>query len=83
MRRLDQCPVPAKGKLDRPRVPVRTALVSRALLPAGEAQTKRQENGPRGGSIVAISPGSQMFYREDWLGAPWLDMAAHHEALAS
>ncbi len=48
-------------------------LVSRALLPVAEAQAKRQDIGARGGSIVAVSPGLQMFYREDWLGAPWLD----------
>jgi 3-oxoadipate enol-lactonase len=48
-------------------------LVSQALLPTAEAQTKPRDNGARGGSTVSVSPGLQMFYREDWLGAPWLD----------
>jgi pimeloyl-ACP methyl ester carboxylesterase len=48
-------------------------LISRTLLPVAEAQTKRQDNGVRGGSIVPVSPGLEMFCREDWLGAPWLD----------
>lgn len=48
-------------------------LISRALLPVAEAQVKRPENGARGGSMIQVSPGLQMFYREDWLGAPWLD----------
>jgi pimeloyl-ACP methyl ester carboxylesterase len=48
-------------------------LVSQALVPAAEAQAKPQDNGAHGGSTVSVSPGLQMFYREDWLGAPWLD----------
>jgi pimeloyl-ACP methyl ester carboxylesterase len=48
-------------------------LVSQALAPAAEAQAKPRDNGMRGGSTVAVSPGLQMFYREAWLGAPWLD----------
>lgn len=47
-------------------------LVSHALLPAAMAQSKRQDYGARG-SMVAVSSGLQMFYREDWLGAPWID----------
>jgi pimeloyl-ACP methyl ester carboxylesterase len=45
-------------------------LVAQALAPAAKAQTKLSDNG---GSTVSVSPGLQMFYREDWLGAPWLD----------
>jgi 3-oxoadipate enol-lactonase len=48
-------------------------LVSQTLVPAAEAQAKPQDNGAHGGSTVSVSPGLQMFYREDWLGAPWLD----------
>jgi 3-oxoadipate enol-lactonase len=48
-------------------------LISPSLLPAAEAQAKPQDNAPRGGYIIPVSPGLQMFYREDWLGAPWLD----------
>lgn len=48
-------------------------LFSNALLPAAKAQAKGQETAVSGGSIVSVSPGIQMFYREDWLGAPWLD----------
>jgi 3-oxoadipate enol-lactonase len=48
-------------------------LVSQTLLPMAEAQTRPRDNGASGGSIVPVSPGLEMFYREDWLGAPWLD----------
>jgi 3-oxoadipate enol-lactonase len=48
-------------------------IVSQALLPVVEGQAKPDDNGARGGSIVSVRPGLQMFYREDWLGAPWLD----------
>src|SRR5579871_1417279 len=48
-------------------------LLSRALLLPAEAQTRREDQPLRDGSVVTVSPGFQMFYREDWLGAPWLD----------
>jgi len=48
-------------------------LVSRVLAPAAVAQTKPRDNAAQRGSTVTLSPGLQMFYREDWLGAPWLD----------
>jgi len=48
-------------------------LVSRVLAPAAVAQTKPRDNAAQRGSTVSVSPGLQMFYREDWLGAPWLD----------
>jgi pimeloyl-ACP methyl ester carboxylesterase len=43
------------------------------LAPAAVAQTKPRDNAAQRGSTVSVSPGLQMFYREDWLGAPWLD----------
>ena len=48
-------------------------LVSPSLLPVARAQANPQDNAVRGGSIVTVSPGFQMFFREDWFGAPWLD----------
>ncbi len=48
-------------------------LVSPSLLTVAEAQGKPQDIPVRGGYIVPVSPGLQMFFREDWFGAPWLD----------
>lgn len=48
-------------------------LVSQGLLPTAGARPKPDNNAARGGSTVSVNPGLQMFYREDWLGAPWLD----------
>jgi pimeloyl-ACP methyl ester carboxylesterase len=48
-------------------------FVSQAMAPPAQAQARPRDNRARGGSTVSVSPGLQMFYREDWLGAPWLD----------
>lgn len=48
-------------------------LVSQALLPVAEGKPRPDDNAARGESTVSVSSGLQMFYREDWLGAPWLD----------
>jgi 3-oxoadipate enol-lactonase len=48
-------------------------IVSQALsASAGGKSTSEEKVGP-GGSMVALASGAQVFYREDWLGAPWLD----------
>jgi 3-oxoadipate enol-lactonase len=47
-------------------------LVSQALVPVAEGKAKPDDNGARGGSTVSVLPGLQMFYREEWFGAPWL-----------
>jgi 3-oxoadipate enol-lactonase len=50
-------------------------LVSNALLrPAGAAPEPEDKSG-RGEGIAALPSGLQLYYREDWLGAPWLDGA--------
>ncbi len=33
---------------------------------------KAGDSGERGGSTVSLASGIQMYYKEDWLGAPWL-----------
>jgi len=48
-------------------------IVARSLATVAEGRPMPDENGTRGGSIVALRSGLQVFYREDWLGAPWLD----------
>jgi 3-oxoadipate enol-lactonase len=48
-------------------------LVSRALAPVAEGKAKPDDNGARGGLTVSVRPGLQMFYREEWFGAPWLN----------
>jgi pimeloyl-ACP methyl ester carboxylesterase len=48
-------------------------LVSQALTGSAEAALPAEEKPESGGSMVTLSSGSQMFYRQDWLGAPWLD----------
>jgi len=47
-------------------------LITTGLL---SAQTKNKDAGLRGGTSVPVRPDLQMFYREDWLGAPWIDSA--------
>jgi 3-oxoadipate enol-lactonase len=55
-------------------------LVSAGLPVAASALTSVAQGAPapvdaglRGGSIATLRSGLQVFYREDWLGAPWLD----------
>src|SRR6202790_5039162 len=48
-------------------------MVAQALTPAAEGAPMPEEKSERGGSTAALRSGLQIFYREDWLGAPWLD----------
>jgi len=48
-------------------------IVAHSLTASGEGISTAERNAEPGGSIVALPSGAQVFYREDWLGAPWLD----------
>lgn len=48
-------------------------LVSNALMPMAEAAPAPQDKMRQNGSMAALHSGLQVYYREDWLGAPWLD----------
>ena len=52
-------------------------LVSEALAPLAEATAesldKPGDGGERGGATVSLSPGLQIYYKEDWLGPPELN----------
>ncbi len=48
-------------------------LVSDALGTLAHGKAEPLDNGERGGSTVSAGSGIQMYYKEDWLGAPWLD----------
>jgi pimeloyl-ACP methyl ester carboxylesterase len=50
-------------------------LITPALFPLAKGQTKPKDGGAHGATIVPVSPDLQMFYREDWLGSPWLESA--------
>jgi pimeloyl-ACP methyl ester carboxylesterase len=47
-------------------------IISQALGSAAEGKARPEDNGERGGTTVSVSSGLQMYYREDWLGAPWV-----------
>jgi 3-oxoadipate enol-lactonase len=47
-------------------------IVSRAMTQAAGARSTPEKREP-GGSTIALASGAQLFYKEDWLGAPWLD----------
>jgi 3-oxoadipate enol-lactonase len=48
-------------------------VISQAMGQAAEAQAKPERGSERGGFRVPLSSGVSVYYREDWLGAPWLD----------
>jgi hypothetical protein len=48
-------------------------IVSQSLTPVAEGMSMPEHKGERGGSTVALRSGLQVYYKEDWLGAPWLD----------
>jgi len=48
-------------------------LVSDALGALADGKVEPLDNGERGGSTISVGSGLQMHYKEDWLGAPWLD----------
>src|SRR6267142_1209446 len=47
-------------------------FVSQALVPMAGGQMKPNEIGARIGQTVPVPPGLQIFYRDEWFGAPWL-----------
>jgi pimeloyl-ACP methyl ester carboxylesterase len=48
-------------------------LISNALAPIAEDAPIPDDKMPQGGSTAALHSGLQVFYKEDWLGAPWLN----------
>ena len=48
-------------------------IVSQALGPMAEGKPKLEDSGERGGSLVSVRPGLQMYYKDECFGAPWLD----------
>jgi pimeloyl-ACP methyl ester carboxylesterase len=48
-------------------------MIAQALTPVAEGKPLPENTGVRGGATVTLRSGLQVFYREDWLGAPWLD----------
>jgi 3-oxoadipate enol-lactonase len=47
-------------------------LVSQVLAPEAEGKAKPEDGDARRGLSVSVLPGLEMFYREEWFGAPWL-----------
>ena len=47
-------------------------LLSQALAPIAEGRAKPEDNSTRRGLTVSVSTGLQLFYRDEWFGAPWL-----------
>jgi len=48
-------------------------VLSHVMPRAAEAAPFPADKGERGGSTALLASGVQLYYREDWLGAPWLD----------
>jgi 3-oxoadipate enol-lactonase len=48
-------------------------IVAHSLTASAEEISTVEQKPEPGGSVVALASGAQVFYREDWLGAPWLD----------
>jgi len=48
-------------------------MASSALLPRAEAAPIPGDKGGPHGAMASLKSGLQMYYREDWLGAPWMD----------
>lgn len=48
-------------------------LVAEGLGGLAVAKAPPAESGERGGSTASLGSGIQMYYKEDWLGAPWLE----------
>jgi 3-oxoadipate enol-lactonase len=47
-------------------------FVSQALAQPAEGRAKPADNAARRGLTVPVSTGLQVFYRDEWFGAPWL-----------
>jgi 3-oxoadipate enol-lactonase len=48
-------------------------MISQMLPRSAAAAPLTESNGEPGGSTAALASGVQLYYREDWLGAPWLN----------
>jgi pimeloyl-ACP methyl ester carboxylesterase len=48
-------------------------LISQMFPRAAAAGPVSEPNRNHGGSTATLASGVQLYYREDWLGAPWLD----------
>ena len=48
-------------------------LLTQALPRVAEAESTPEDGREHSGSTATLSSGLQVFYREDWLEAPWLD----------
>lgn len=48
-------------------------VISQAIEPVAKGQVKPGHTGERGGFTVSLNSGVSVYYKEDWLGAPWLD----------
>jgi pimeloyl-ACP methyl ester carboxylesterase len=48
-------------------------VISHALGPLAMAKAKPEDTSERGGATVSLSSGISLYYKEDWLGAPWLN----------
>jgi 3-oxoadipate enol-lactonase len=48
-------------------------VLSQAMGPVAQGQAKPERGRERGGFTVSLSSGISVYYKEDWLGAPWLD----------
>lgn len=48
-------------------------LVSQAFVPLAEGKAQPEDNATRGGTTVSVAPGLQIYYKDEWFGAPWLN----------
>lgn len=48
-------------------------VISQAVEAEAEGKAKTESTSERGGFTVLLSSGVSAYYKEDWLGAPWLD----------
>ncbi len=47
-------------------------LISQALGSVAEGKPNPEDGGERGGLVLSLRPGLQIYYKEEWFGAPWL-----------
>ena len=48
-------------------------VVSQAMDPTAAEKPQASGTNERGGFTVALNSGVSVYYKEDWMGAPWLD----------
>jgi 3-oxoadipate enol-lactonase len=59
-------------------VPLASSALALGTLPKAKAETPAvaadvsADGGERGGSMVSLGSGVQIYYKDEWLGAPWL-----------